>query len=179
MRAKSAFAILVLAAILAAGPVRALSGAADSFRKIGAFNAWEAYSFKENEQIVCYIVSQPTKKRGDYKRRGDVFAMVTHRPGEKSRDVVSFYAGYTLEKGSSVDVRIGSGRFDMFTAADAAWARTKNADAALVRAMIRGAGMVVKGTSRFGTLTTDTYSLRGFTAAYRAISRACKTPALS
>ena len=93
--------------------------------------------------------------------------------------MVSFYAGYTLEKGSSVDVRIGSGRFDMFTAADAAWARTKNADAALVRAMIRGAGMVVKGTSRFGTLTTDTYSLRGFTAAYRAISRACKTPALS
>ncbi len=175
----TAFATLVLAAILAAGPVQAQSGSADSFRKIGAFNAWEAYSYKEGGQTVCYMVSQPTKKQGNYKRRGDVFAMVTHRPGEKSRDVVSFYAGYTYKKDSGVDVRIGSGRFDLFTAADAAWARTKNADAALVRAMIRGATMVVKGTSRFGTLTTDTYSLRGFTAAYRAISRACKTRALS
>ena len=33
--------------------------------------------------------------------------------------------------------------------------------------------MVVKGTSSRGTVTTDTYSLRGFTAAYDAISGAC------
>ena len=33
--------------------------------------------------------------------------------------------------------------------------------------------MVVKGTSSRDTLTTDTYSLIGFTKAYRAIGKAC------
>jgi hypothetical protein len=35
--------------------------------------------------------------------------------------------------------------------------------------------MVIKGTSSRGTLTTDTYSLAGFTAAYNAIEQACKS----
>ncbi len=33
--------------------------------------------------------------------------------------------------------------------------------------------MIVAGISSRGTLTTDTYSLNGFTAAYDAITRAC------
>jgi hypothetical protein len=39
---------------------------------------------------------------------------------------------------------------------------------------VKGAAMVVVGTSERGTKTTDTYSLKGFTAAYGAISKACK-----
>ena len=34
--------------------------------------------------------------------------------------------------------------------------------------------MTVKGISGRGTKTTDTYSLKGFTAAYRTIGKACK-----
>ncbi len=33
--------------------------------------------------------------------------------------------------------------------------------------------MVVKGTSSRGTLTTDTYSLTGFSAALQSIDKAC------
>ena len=40
--------------------------------------------------------------------------------------------------------------------------------------MIRGARLVVKGTSSRGTKTTDTYSLKGFSAAFKAIGKACK-----
>jgi hypothetical protein len=39
--------------------------------------------------------------------------------------------------------------------------------------MIRGLEMVVRGTSSRGTATKDTYSLRGFTAAYEAARDAC------
>ena len=53
----------------------------------------------------------------------------------------------------------------------------EGADAKLVQSMIRGADMVVQGTSSRGTLTTDTYSLKGFTAAYKAINKACKVKA--
>ena len=39
--------------------------------------------------------------------------------------------------------------------------------------MIRGSKMLVTGTSVRGTKTVDTYSLRGFTAAYKTIGRDC------
>ena len=47
----------------------------------------------------------------------------------------------------------------------------------IVKAMIQGARMIIKGTSSSGTQTTDTYSLKGFTAAYKAINKACKVKA--
>ena len=165
--------VLVLGALVLCGAVAAQDGKPDEFRRLGTFNDWEAYAYREDGKPVCYMVSQPKKKQGDYTRRGDVFAMVTHRPGENSSNVVSFYAGYTYKEDSSVRVQIGSDSVDLFTAAAAAWTRSRDDDRALIRQMIRGADMVVKGTSRFDTETTDTYSLTGFTAAYRAISRTC------
>jgi hypothetical protein len=54
-----------------------------------------------------------------------------------------------------------------------AWAPDETADRALVQAMAAGRQMVVRGTSSRGTLTTDTYSLSGFTRAHQEINRAC------
>ena len=48
------------------------------------------------------------------------------------------------------------------------------ADRAIVAAMKAGRQMIVRGTSTRGTLTTDTYSLSGFSAALAAIDKACK-----
>ncbi len=54
-----------------------------------------------------------------------------------------------------------------------AWARDTKTDRALVGAMKGGLAMIVAGISSRGTLTTDTYSLTGFTKAYNAIAKAC------
>ena len=64
-------------------------------------------------------------------------------------------------------------RFVLFTDRETAWSRDAKSDTALVKAMMRGRRMRVRGTSARGTVTTDTYSLLGFTKAYRAIGKAC------
>ena len=61
----------------------------------------------------------------------------------------------------------------MFTVEGMAWAHDAKTDAVLVKTKRAGAKMVIKGTSWRGTLTTDTYSLKGFTAAYNASRKAC------
>ena len=119
------------------------------------------------------MASQPKKAEGDYKKRGDVYAIVTHRPSEKRRDEVSIVAGYAYKEGSAVTVVIGEQTFEMFTQGDGAWAKDQAGDDALVKAMIKGRGMVVTGMSGRGTETTDTFSLDGFTKAYQAINEAC------
>lgn len=156
----------LLAAVLTAAPAYAVE-------TLGEYDDWTAHADGKGNGQVCWIYSEPQKDQGDYRQRGRIYALVTHRPGEDVTNQVQFTAGYTFKKGSVVEVQIGPKKFELFTNKDTAWARSKNDDDALVDAMRAGASMVVKGVSRRGTATTDTYSLSGVTAAHKAIGKAC------
>ncbi len=100
--------------------------------------------------------------------------MVTHRPAEKIRDEVSFWAGYDFKEESRVEVAIDGRKFEVVPIEEIAWAPDAESDRKLVEAMKAGNTMVVQGTSQRGTDTKDTYSLSGFTKAYNTISEACE-----
>jgi hypothetical protein len=160
---------LVAAGLLAAAP----PAAAQTLQRIGDFTDWSAFKAQENGQPVCFIASRPKTDEGDYTNRGDIYAMVAQRPSEQRLDEATFIAGYTYREESSVTVAIGDREFTLFTQDDSAWAPDDSTNDSLVQAMINGLEMVVRGTSSRGTATRDTYSLRGFTAAYRASRDAC------
>jgi hypothetical protein len=166
---KRTLAILILLA--AAPPVFAASAAAG---KLGTFGAWSAHVLNEKSGRICYLYGEPKSSRGKYTRRGETYIQVTHRPAAKARNEVGVTAGYTYRKDSEVEVRIDDSKFALFTSGDTAWARRKDDDDALVAAMRAGRTMVVRGTSARATLTIDTYSLTGFTAAHAAIGKACR-----
>ncbi len=171
---KSIFSVIAIALVtLVSTPSMAQSGSAADPKLIGTFDQWSAYSFREDGDKVCFMASQPTSDEGDYTNRGDIFALITHRPGENSVNVVSFVVGYTFKEGSDVTVNANGSEFTLFTDGDTAWTPTDAMDKRLTDAIRGGQKMIVKGTSSRGTLTTDTYSLDGSAAAYRAISRAC------
>ncbi|MDX2142753.1 MAG: invasion associated locus B family protein [Rhodospirillaceae bacterium] len=146
---------------------------AQEVKVISTHGKWTAYSFQEDGQAVCYMAAKPIKSEGAYKARGEVLLMVTHRPAEKANDVLSLVAGYAYKQDTDATVQVGSRKFDLFTFNDRAWARDGATDKALVAAMTKGKSMTVRGSSSRGTLTTDTFSLQGFTAAYKAIGTAC------
>ena len=141
-------------------------------KRLGTFGAWDGYAFTEKKSTVCYLHAVPRTAKGKYAKRGDTFVQVTHRPPQ-AKGEVGITAGYTYKKESAVEVEIDGRKFELFTENDTAWSRDAKGDAALVKAMRAGRTMVVHGTSSRGTLTTDTYSLGGFTAGYAAISKAC------
>lgn len=143
--------------------------------ELGEYGDWVAYTYKEGKNTVCYMASTPKKDEGNYKKRGDIYAVITHRPADKSYNVTNFVAGYKYKNGSNVTVKIGTTTFhNLFTNDDNAWAPDAATDKKLVEAMKRGEKMIVEGTSFRGTKTKDTYSLAGFSRAYQAISAKCK-----
>lgn len=142
---------------------------------IGNFGDWAAYSFEENGSKVCYMVTQPKKAEGNYTKRGDIFALVTHRPGQKTKNVFSYITGYTYKKDSDVTVNIDGQNFKLFTQKDMAWTQSQDDDNRLANAIRKGSKMTVKGTSSRGTLTTDSISLKGSGGAHDAINKACGT----
>ncbi|MCY4549009.1 MAG: invasion associated locus B family protein [Defluviicoccus sp.] len=157
---------------LATGP----AAAAPSF--IGGNDSWGAYQSGAGKKRICFVHGAPEKSRGKYKRRGKTYLQVTHRPGEKERHVASVTAGYIYKKGSRVDLVVDGRKFSLFTHGDTAWGEDEKADRAIVRALKKGKKMTVRGRSSRDTLTTDSYSLAGFTKAYRAASKACKVKPL-
>lgn len=142
-------------------------------RLIGTYGDWSSYVFEEDGNKVCYMASQPKKAEGNYTKRGDIFALVTHRPAEGSKNVFSYITGYTYKSGSDVTVKIDGNRFTLFTQGETAWTPDAGTDAKLAESIRKGSKMVIKGTSARGTLTTDTFSLSGSGAAHDAINREC------
>ena len=144
-------------------------------KPLGTFNNWSAMSFTEDQNIVCMMWSQPEKAEGEYKKRGEIFVFVTHRPKEMEMNKVSFEMGYTFKESSEVRVTIDGKAYTLYTDGSTAWSQDAKDDGRMVKAMRAGRKMTMEGTSSRGTETRDTYSLSGFTAAHNAINKACKS----
>jgi len=142
-------------------------------RFLQAYGDWDTYVFTEGDGKVCYMASRPKTDEGDYTRRGEIYAYITHRPAEGTRDVFGYVAGYTYKAGSEVEVTIGGETMTLFTQEDKAWALDEDADAKIVDLIKKGSSMVVRGVSSRGTKTKDTYSLSGSTKAYQRINQEC------
>lgn len=173
-RMKSSWILLaglaLAVAVTLANPERAQ---AQALERLGEFKDWNAFTTGEGGSKVCFMSSQPLRDEGNYTNRGAIYTFITHRPAEGRVGEVNVKPGYTYKNDSFVDVSIDGQGFRLVTQEANAWPHDPETDKNMIQAMIRGSSMIVRGTSSRDTLTTDTYSLLGFTDAYRAISEAC------
>lgn len=162
-----------LACIVIATAARALPASAEAPRFVSSFKDWTVYEVTDGKGKMCYAASEPTGQEGTFKSRGNPAILVARLPGSPPSEQVSVQPGYTYRKNSTVEVKIESRSFQLFTRGEHAWARTEADDKALIEAMKRGSTMTVRGTSVRDTYSLDTYSLSGFSAAYDAMRDAC------
>lgn len=144
---------------------------------LGSYRDWDAARARTDQGLICYMVSEPKDWQASRPnvRRGSIYITITHKPSADVRDEVNVIAGYPFAEGSDVKAVVdGKTEFSLFTKGDGAWNYDRQRDRAMVAAMKKGLTLVVTGRSSRGTVTTDSYSLRGFTAAYNAISDACR-----
>lgn len=167
---KTRFLAYLFCATLAAFP------AAAEPQKLATNGDWTVYTLEDNGATVCFMASKPVKTEGlsASAKRGDVFALITHRTDDPSPYVFSFQAGYTYQQQSEVNVQLDGQSYSLFTQDDTAWAKTAEVDAAIADAIRKGKSMKVVGTSSRGTTTTDTISLKGTGAAFKALAQACR-----
>lgn len=164
--------------------VLAAWAAPSTAQDLGKHKDWSAHRFTEEGERICLMFSQPQKSVGKYERRGDVFALVTHRPDDRQFGIVSFEMGYPFAPGKELSVSVDGGRAIRIPADDGGseedgslmWHPSPKVNSRLVSLMRGGVEMVATGRSKRGTKTVDTWSLRGFTAAFKAISRSCGAP---
>ena len=172
---------LLLLALLAPGlpahaadpkPARPAAQAAPGPKSIGTFEDWQAATHQEAGAPVCYAFARATPSDpappGQAPGQGEAVLTVTHRPG--GRDTVAVSSGAAYPAGATVQVQVNQSQLSFYTNARSAFARDGKA---AVAAFEKGRTATVRSTGRRGASASDTFSLRGFTAAYAAINKAC------
>ena len=145
--------------------------------KIGEFGHWRAFISRKEGQKTCYMVSFPLQEEGKTKRKGKPHLMITHRPKEKSYNVVSVYSGYRFSKDRKPTLIITGGetkeKFELFVEGESAWAVSDEEDKKITEEVTKKEKVVVKGIDFKGHEIKDTYSLKGSSAAYKEICKMC------
>ena len=121
----------------------------------------------------CYIGSLATESDlSPEKNRGDFYILVYKNIGNPET-VVQIEAGYDYKIGSDVIVKIDKGEYEFYNTKDLPSTAWTSADNKVVFAMKKGLQLVVTGESSRGTVTNDTYTLKGFTASYNQLVEDC------
>ena len=177
---------LLHAAILACLAVPALSqapkppahppaAAANAPKKLGAFEDWIAATHQESGATVCYAFTYAAHSVPTLPGRGEVVLTVTERP--TGRDEVALSAGFAYAPGATVTVQVDQAGLDFYTAQPQpgrnAFARDGKA---VIAAFGKGKEAQARSPGPRNTPVVDTFSLRGFSAAYAAIAKACPPP---
>ena len=166
--------VAALAAVLVLSPPSpSRAQNAGGTARIGGAKGWDAFAYTEKGAKVCYLVGTPEKSEPQGLSRGRIDAYITHRPADKSLNVVHFDLGYAFKDGSTAELEVDKNKFTLFTAKDAAWANDAAEDKAVTEALDKGKRAILKGISARGTSTTDSYTLDGFKDALAAIDKAC------
>lgn len=160
-----------LAAALLAVMAVASSAAAQAPTRIEQFKAWGAYFYQGQTGKVCYVLTVPDPKQLNPPKvdHGDVFFLVTQRPGQNISYEPQAMVGYELQAGSKVTVKVDDKTFTMFTKGKSAWLENAAEEPALVAAMRSGKSMTMGAVSKRGTQTGYVFSLSGISAALKKI----------
>ena len=130
------------------------------------------WSFEKADEY-CYIGSLATETDlPKEKKRGGFYVLVYKNIGNPDT-VVQIEAGYSYKVPSDIMISIDKGEYKFYTTEDLPTAAWTEEDSKVVFAMKKGLELKVTGESSRGTVTVDTYTLNGFTAAYNKLTKEC------
>lgn len=145
-------------------------------RLMATYGKWHVYTIIEDGHKACYMAAKPEIPAAKKKtaKRGDAYALLTHRPANGERNVFSYIAGYAFKPGEEASLEIDGQKFILFTQGDVAWSPGAEADAKIAKAIKPAKSMILRGVSTKGVKTEDTVSLEGSSAAYNRIGKECR-----
>lgn len=140
-------------------------------KAIGTFDDWTAATYEQAGHTVCYAFTRAQTSTPSLPGRGPVVLTVTEHPDQ--RDSVAIEAGFDFAPKAAATVQVDQTGLDFYTAQRNAFARDGKAS---VAAFQRGIRAIARSPGPHATAVTDTFSLKGFSAAYAAVVKACPPP---
>ena len=121
----------------------------------------------------CYIGSLPIKSDlPETKKRGENYILIYKIIGS-DENIVQVEAGYQYNLDKDIAVKIDNTSFIFYSTEDSSETAWTDNDEKVIYAMKKGLELVLSGQSSRGTITNDTYTLKGFTSAINKLNKDC------
>jgi hypothetical protein len=121
----------------------------------------------------CYIGSLPLKSDlSETKKRGENYILIYKIIGS-DENIVQVEAGYQYNLDKDILVKIDNTSFRFYSTEDSSETAWTDNDEKVIYAMKKGLELVLSGQSSRGTITNDTYTLKGFTSAINKLNKDC------
>jgi hypothetical protein len=152
---------------------------------VASFGDWGVYQTQAAKGRVCYTLAQPKDRAPADLKRDPAYAFISDRPGEGVRHEISFIMGFDVanspdtpdpkKKGADKEAMaiIGDQSFELLAKTSNLWVKNAAKEGQLVDEMRKAGKLQVKAASKKGNLTTDTYSLVGFSQALERVQKDC------
>ena len=149
-------------------PPASHAAAAGAPKELAKFDDWIAATHGEGSQLVCYALTRAQNSVPKLSGRGEVVLTVSERA--TVRDTVAIEAGFDYAPNAAVTLQVDQAGLDFYTRHSDAYARDGKA---AVAAFQRGERAIARSPGPHKETVTDTFSLKGFSAAYAAVVKAC------
>jgi hypothetical protein len=162
---------------------------------VASFGDWGVYQTQAAKGRVCYTLAQPKDRTPADLKRDPAYAFISDRPSEGVRNEVSFIMGFDVanppddaadpgksekpkkRKGAAelkgATAVVGDQSFDLLAKSTNLWVKNAARESQLVDEMRKGAKLEIHAMSVKGNVTTDTYSLAGFSQALERVLKDC------
>ncbi len=150
----------------AAFAVPALAFGAEQPKPLGVFQKWTAASYGSGSGMACYAFSLAPVPKGS--KATPAMLTITERPGNPTE--ISLAQGVNYAKDAKPVIAVGTQKLAFFTKDNMAYAL--NGDAT-TKAFSGGTDAVATSPTPNGKTVTDTFSLKGYSDALKAIDKAC------
>jgi hypothetical protein len=155
---------------------------------VASFGDWGVYQTQAPKGRVCYTLAQPKDRAPADLKRDAAYAFISDRPGEGVRNEISFIMGFDVANatdpaapadpkkksvGKEAVALVGDQSFELLAKTTNLWVKNAAKEGQLIDEMRKGAKLQVKAASKKGNVTTDTYSLTGFSQALDRVQKDC------
>jgi hypothetical protein len=155
---------------------------------VASFGDWGVYQTQAAKGRVCYTLAQPKDRAPADLKRDAAYAFISDRPSEGVRNEISFIMGFDVanpaEGAQATDPKkksavkeavalVGDQSFELLAKTTNLWVKNAAKEGQLIDEMRKAGKLQVKAASKKGNVTTDTYSLVGFSQALDRVQKDC------
>jgi hypothetical protein len=169
---------------------------------VASFGDWNVFVGQVGKGRICYTLAQPKTREPAGLNRDPGYAFISDRPAEGVRNEVSFIMGFDVAAGGDIPepkpeaktaakhasksgsksaaapaaapvAAVDQAAFEMLPKGADLWVKNAAQESELIAQMRKGAKLTVKASSLKGHLSTDVYSLTGFSQAMDRLMKEC------
>jgi hypothetical protein len=146
-----------------------------NFESLGIFKEWEAFAMITQDEAVCWVASSNREAKKDDKVNEKTSSIILSiRLDNQERDEFSYHSVHHLEPEEKLNMTIDNVvGFKLSPQEHWAWLKSSIDESRFVLAAKKGTQLVLSGKTTHDKRFRETYSLSGFTTAYKSAFDAC------